>query len=89
MKRIVATLMFSLVMGGFLFAAGAAETPVADKPVTIKVANYAILEGGYEPFWKSVKTGFEAKNPNITIEWVSAPYGEIVNQVVIDPASIY
>jgi len=82
MKRIVATLMFSLVMGGFLFAAGATEAPATDKPVTIKVANYAILEGGYEPFWKGVKTGFETRYPNITIEWVSAPYGEIVNQVV-------
>ncbi|HBO36587.1 MAG TPA: ABC transporter substrate-binding protein, partial [Sphaerochaeta sp.] len=37
---------------------------------------------GYEPFWKQVKVDFEAANPDITIEWVTAPYGEIVNQVV-------
>ena len=52
------------------------------EPVTIKFANYALLEQGYEEFWNGVKTDFEAKNPNITIEWVTAPYGEIVNQVI-------
>ena len=82
MKRIVALLMVLMVAGTYLFAAGTTEAPAADKPVTIKVANYAILEGGYEPFWRGVKTGFETRYPNITIEWVSAPYGEIVNQVV-------
>lgn len=53
-----------------------------DEPVTIKFANYAILESGYEEFWEGVKTGFEEKYDNITIEWVTAPYGEILNQVI-------
>lgn len=52
------------------------------EPVTIKFANYAILETGYEEFWNSVKEGFEKKYDHITIEWVTAPYGEIVNQVI-------
>lgn len=52
------------------------------EPVTIKFANYAILEQGYENFWNGVKSDFEAKNPDIKIEWVTAPYGEIVNQVI-------
>ena len=64
-----------------LFAAGKTEAAPAG-PVTLKVANYALLESGYEPFWKQVKVDFEAANPDITIEWVTAPYGEIVNQVV-------
>ncbi len=51
-------------------------------PVTIKVANYALLEAGYESFWTGVKEEFEAQNPDITIEWVTAPYGEIMNQVI-------
>ncbi|MBK5201920.1 MAG: extracellular solute-binding protein, partial [Spirochaetaceae bacterium] len=29
-----------------------------------------------------IKSGFEAENPNIKIEWVTAPYGEIMNQVI-------
>jgi multiple sugar transport system substrate-binding protein len=60
----------------------AAEPKATVKPVTIKVANYALLESGYESFWKGVKEGFEKENPNISIEWVTAPYGEIVNQVI-------
>lgn len=59
-----------------------AQNDVPSGPVTIKFANYALLEKGYEPFWTSVKTGFETKYPNIKIEYVTAPYGEIVNQVI-------
>ena len=61
-------------------AASGAET--SGEPVTIKVANYALLEAGYDTFWEGVKTGFEAEYPNVTIEWVTAPYGEILNQVI-------
>ena len=82
MKKVLMLLLVVLVAGSFLFAAGSSEKGAADKTVTIKVANYALLESGYEQFWKDVKTNFEAKNPSITIEWVTAPYGEIVNQVV-------
>lgn len=62
-----------------------ASTPAEEEfttPVTLKIANYALLEEGYTAFWEGVKTGFEAKHPNVTIEWVTAPYGEIVNQVI-------
>lgn len=59
----------------------AAKTDSSQK-VTIKFANYALLEQGYEKFWNDVKTNFEAANPNITIDYVTAPYGEIVNQVI-------
>lgn len=62
--------------------AGEAEGSKITEPVTIKFANYALLEQGYEPFWTGVKEDFEKKNPNITIEYVTAPYGEIVNQVI-------
>lgn len=66
--------------------AGGADTgAVAEEitePVTIKFANYALLEQGYEPFWNQVKTDFEKQNPNITVEYVTAPYGELVNQVI-------
>lgn len=81
MKKVLVFLLVLAIAGSSVFAAGRTETAAAG-PVTIKVANYALLESGYEPFWKEVKTGFEAANPDITIEWVTAPYGEIVNQVV-------
>lgn len=60
----------------------AAPAVPAAEPVTIKFANYAILEAGYTEFWEGIKTGFETANPHITIEWVTAPYGEITNQVI-------
>ncbi len=82
MKKLLVLLMVLLVTGSLLFAAGSSEKAATEKSVTIKVANYALLESGYEQFWKDVKTNFEAKNPTIKIEWVTAPYGEIVNQVV-------
>lgn len=52
------------------------------EPITLKIANYAVLEKGYDAFWNKVKTDYEAKYPNVTIEWVTAPYGEILNQVI-------
>ena len=73
-------------------APAAAETTAAEskaeategstEPVTLKIANYAVLEKGYEEFWTKVKNDYEAKYPNVTIEWVTAPYGEILNQVI-------
>lgn len=94
MKRLIALLVAVVIV--FAMAACGKTTPntpspapgenspsaVPSEPVTIKFANYAILEAGYENFWNGVKTGFEAKYDNITIEWVTAPYGEIVNQVI-------
>ena len=59
---------------------GTAETSSGEK-VTIKFANYALLEDAYTEFWEGVKTGFEAENPDITIEWVTAPYADIVSTV--------
>ncbi|MEA5028769.1 MAG: extracellular solute-binding protein [Sphaerochaeta associata] len=81
MKKVVVFLLVLAMLSASVFAAGKAEAAPAG-PVTLKVANYALLESGYEPFWKQVKVDFEAANPDITIEWVTAPYGEIVNQVV-------
>jgi len=90
MKKLVAlilavVMLFSISACGTTSSKGSAKddkTVDTTKPVTIKVANYAILEKGYEQFWTNVKKNFEAKYPNITIEWVTAPYGDILNQVV-------
>lgn len=52
------------------------------EPVTIKFANYAVLEAGYDKFWEDVKKGFEEKYPNIKIEYMTAEYGQMLTQVV-------
>ncbi len=56
------------------------EAPAEE--VTLKIANYAVLEAGYTDFWNNAKADFEAANPGITIEYVTAPYGEIAQNVI-------
>ena len=63
-------------------ASDSGDEAASGEQVTIKIANYALLEAGYDTFWEGVKTGFEEKYPNVTIEWVTAPYGEMLNQVI-------
>ncbi len=58
------------------------ETEQKAEKSILRVANYAILEKGYTEFWEKAKTAFEEKYPNVTIEWVTAPYGEILNTVI-------
>ncbi|NCD06795.1 MAG: extracellular solute-binding protein [Spirochaetia bacterium] len=81
MKKVLSILLVMLICGATLFASGEKEKEDSKK-VVLKVANYALLESGYEQFWKDVETNFESSNPNIDIEWVTAPYGEIMNQVI-------
>lgn len=52
------------------------------EPVTIKFANYAVLEAGYDVYWNGLLEKFHEENPNITVELVTAPYGEIVNTII-------
>lgn len=66
-------------------AAGETKAPAdveITEPVTIKFANYAVLEAGYDVYWNQLLEEFAAENPNITVELVTAPYGEIVNTVI-------
>ncbi len=81
MNRLVSVL---LVCAAVFSAAscGKSGEKAGSGPVTVKFANYALLEAGYEDFWNGVKTGFEKENPDVVIEWVTAPYGDIVNQVI-------
>ncbi len=62
----------------------AAETGEAEgtEPVTIKFANYALLEAGYDVYWQQLLDEFKEANPDMTVELVTAPYGEIVNTVI-------
>ena len=55
---------------------------LAEEKITLKFANYAILESNYEAFWTQVEKDFEALYPEIDLVYVTAPYGEMVNQVI-------
>ena len=45
MKKTMVFLLMLAILGGSVFAAGRTESATTG-PVTIKVANYALLEGG-------------------------------------------
>ncbi|MDR1862584.1 MAG: extracellular solute-binding protein [Treponema sp.] len=81
-KKICGSILVLLFLTLPVWGGGKTDAPAAGGPVTLKFANYAILEAGYTEFWEGVKAGFEKKYPDITIEWVTAPYGEITNQVI-------
>ncbi len=81
MKKMMSMVCVILMVATMVFAGGKAEEK-QDGSVTIKVANYALLEKGYEAFWNGIKEDFEKTNSDISIEWVTAPYGEIMNQVI-------
>lgn len=82
MKKIHAFMIVAILVAlVFTFGCSKAEKE-AEGAVTIKIANYALLESGYEPFWTGIKDDFEAQYPDITIEWITAPYGEMMNQVI-------
>ncbi len=63
-------------------ASGEESSAVLTEEITIKFANHMVLEAASAPFWEQFKADFEAQYPNITIEYVSAPYGEIMNTVI-------
>ncbi len=81
LRKLSVILLLLVLLLPTAFANGSKETS-EDGITTIKVANYALLESGYEEFWNGVKSGFEAQYPNYKIEWVTAPYGEIMSQVI-------
>ena len=80
-KLVSVALIFALCTAG-IFAAGSTEKSAEAEKTVLKIANYAVLESGYVPFWDGIKKGFEAENPTVEIQWISAPYGEIMNQVI-------
>ena len=70
MKKLLVFAAITLMVMANVFAGGSGETSeaTADSPVTLKVANYALLESGYEDFWAGVKEGFEAKYPQYKVQ---------------------
>lgn len=93
MKRILSILLVAIMIVS-LTACGRSNPPAPTEPsettptgspgkqVNIKFANYAILEEAHTEFWQDIKSGFEEDNPDIKIDYISAPYGEIMQQVI-------
>lgn len=52
-------------------------------PSKIRFAVWGLQEKATQAYFEQIKTGFEKANPGISIEWVSYPYGQIKDQVLI------
>lgn len=66
-----------------LFAGGTKEAKPAETPKTIKFATWGVQEKGTQGYFEGFKSKFEAANPNIKIEWISYPYTQIKQQVLV------
>jgi len=55
----------------------------ADETTTLKFATYIRLEKSFEEFSKQIEIDFEKENHNIDLEFVSVPYGDLQQQVLI------
>ncbi|MEI6873575.1 MAG: sugar ABC transporter substrate-binding protein [Spirochaetota bacterium] len=73
MKRFI----FMLVALAILASAASAA------PKTVKFAVWGLQEKATQGYFEQIKTGFEKANPGVAIEWVSYPYGQIKEQVLI------
>ncbi len=73
MKRIITVLVALAIL---VSAATAA-------PKVIKFAVWGLQEKATQGYFEQIKTGFEKANPGVSIEWVSYPYGQIKDQVLI------
>lgn len=63
--------------------AGAQKETAAEGPVTITFASWSIQEKGTQDYFNALKADFEMANPNITVEFIGYPYGELKKQVLI------
>ena len=77
MKR-HSTLLIAIAILVSVFA-----TQAGAAPKTIKFAVWGLQEKSTQGYFEQIKTGFEKANPGVVIEWVSYPYGQIKDQVLI------
>ncbi|QAT50517.1 extracellular solute-binding protein [Caproiciproducens sp. NJN-50] len=97
MKKLIASLLSAAILLGTAACGGApsSSAPASSaagggsssmeeptEKVTIKFANHMVLENGTKDFWEKFKSDFETKHPNITLEYVTAPYDQILNTVI-------
>lgn len=73
MKKLIMVLAILVLVAGLATAA----------PKTIRFAVWGLQEKATQGYFEQIKTGFEKTNPGVVIEWVSYPYTQIKDQVLI------
>lgn len=77
MKRLL-----SLLLCALLLLTLATVPALAEDKLVLKFANHMVLEAGTEPFWTQFEKDFEGRHPEIDLQYVTAPYGEMLNTVI-------
>ncbi|MDA3947827.1 MAG: sugar ABC transporter substrate-binding protein [Spirochaeta sp.] len=86
MRRL--SILMALVLTGIVamaFAGGAAEEE--DGQRVLKIASWSIQEAGTQGYFEELAADFEAANPDVTIEWIGFPYGQLREQVLIQASA--
>ncbi|GAA0177488.1 extracellular solute-binding protein [Clostridium sediminicola] len=80
---IASAMVFSVVGCGNSTDNSGSGDAKTDEKVTIKFATYGLLEKATEQFYTKMASDFEAENPDIKIEFISYPYGDLKQQVLV------
>jgi len=67
----------------FLFSGGTKEAKPEEGIKTIRFATWGVQEKGTQGYFETFKSKFEASNPTVKIEWISYPYTQIKQQVLV------
>lgn len=65
----------------------ATSEPGGHEPVTIRFMSWGPTEAITTPIYEKIKENFENQNPDIKIEWVSVPFGNMKQQAFIYAAA--
>lgn len=91
MKRLVVLLMMTIIALAPVFAAGqqeggeaAAEQTMEEQEITFWTMS---LAPAFNDYLNGVITEFEAQNPNVTVEWVDVPWGDMETKILTAAAS--
>ncbi|MEG2116481.1 MAG: extracellular solute-binding protein [Clostridia bacterium] len=79
LTKIIAVVLVLVMVTGMFAGCNSPKEP--EGKTKIYFANYAVLEKNYTEFWDKVKVDFEAANPDFEIEYITAPYNDIMTTV--------
>lgn len=83
MKKLsVRVLAFLLALTMLLTLCACTKPQTDDEDVTIYFCNYAVLETAHTEFWNKMVADFQAANPHIKVETVSAAYNDVLTYAI-------
>ncbi|WP_260115462.1 ABC transporter substrate-binding protein [Paenibacillus hexagrammi] len=66
---------------------GSTSTPASNQPITLKFASWSISEAATKGALEEMAKAFEQQHPNVKIEFVGIPFGDIKQQTFVMASS--